>query len=162
MSEMEEWKSVAERDLWIPIPDARGRGRHRKIQPGQTFKVSSEDRMTYQYDPRMSDKADCYKNGSLQPVKLVEDAADFAEISTSENHRSDSELLELVKGQAKTVEGRIEEIDNPNTLARLLRLMEEADTAGSKVNVVQARYDELTTYVSDALEDGLEKDRKIS
>jgi len=162
MSVNEEWTNVGEGIKFVPHTLPTGQIRNMLIRSGQTFKVKAEDRQYFQAHHEVTPEGDHYTNGTFQPVKLVEDAVDYAEISDSKNHLNDEELLGLIKGRTDAVSARIAEIDNPDTLARLLVLCEEKDTAGSKVKVIESRYAELTAYVTEGLEDGMETEQKIS
>jgi hypothetical protein len=152
MADKETWENLSQQPAVVPSVNFRGEVSQRIIPPGRSFQITAEERQTYQQ--RIDDpKRDKFMNGTYQAVKLVETAEDYAEIMDAPDRLSEDDLKDILKGQAKTVSNKVADIDNPVTVKRLLDLANESDAPGSKITVLEERYEELTRRENEPLND---------
>lgn len=98
-------------------------------------------------DRAANEKLDMFRNGVLNPVRLIDGADDpvYQEIASNPNLMGESDLRDMFNLHWKTFEKKLADISNPITLKRLLAIAEED---GVKVTVnqhkaVQARIEEV-------------------
>lgn len=155
MADKETWENLSRQPCVIPSINFRGETAQKIVPPGREFQISAEERQLYQ--SRVDDpKRDKFMNGTYKAVKLVETAEDYAEVMDAPDRLSEDDLKALLKGQAATVEKKVAEIDNPVTIQRLIDIAIENDVARSKLEVLEARHDELTALPNEPLNDAPE------
>lgn len=144
-SEVEMWENPGRSRVVVTKLDARGQRRAEMVNGGRKFHITPLERRMNQ-ELAFDEKLDVFKNGTLRPVRLIEGNEDTPIIAANPNHMSDSDMVELLKGHAKTFAKRLTEIENAGTIERLLELAEspEVDASTSRVQLVRDRLVELT------------------
>lgn len=125
--------------------DHRGElNKHEVVAGGRQFHITPEERRLNQ-EMVAEDNADPFADGTLVPVRLLDDSADARELAASNpNLMSESDMKELVAGHHKTFESKIGEITNTTTLRRLLEIARNEDASVGKVERLMARIDQLS------------------
>lgn len=136
--EQETWKNASRGKVWVRKTDRRGELKDELIKSGGLVKISTDDRQ-YNQELAASDRSDCFKNGRLVPVKILDTTEDAAEIAANPNLMSETDMVDLLGAHFKTFEKKIGEITNSVTLNRILDLAEERDEKVSKINLVKTR-----------------------
>lgn len=152
MAAKETWENLSNQAGVIPSISARGEVGQKIVPPRRTFQISEEERRAY-HDRAVDEKQDKFMNGTYQPVKVLEDSADYAELAAAPGRFSDDDLKAMLKGQAASVAKKVAEIDNPVTVRRLVELAVEEDLSRSKLTVLEDRLSELTEIPNDPLEE---------
>lgn len=144
-TDLEMWENPGRSRVVVTKLAANGQRRSEIVNGGRKFHISPLERRMNQ-ELAFNEKLDVFKNGTLRPVRLIEGTEDAAEIASNPNHMSDSEMIDLLKGHAKTFAKRLNEIENGGTIERLLELAEspEVDASTSRVQLIRDRVAELS------------------
>lgn len=137
----ETWQNVTAGRVVINRLDHRGDlTKTDIIDPGKKFNLTTEERRMNQELAARADM-DVFSNGTLQPVRILEDVEDAREIASNPNLMPESEMRSLMKHtiKADTFRDRIAGVTNPAALDRLLAIAEEEDATVSKVEVIRAQ-----------------------
>lgn len=139
MSELELWKSNAAGRVVVRKMGQYGVETEEMVEGFRTLHISEADRKLNQ-ERAASDDLDVFKNGMLSPIRLGDSAAEFAD---NPNHLTESDMRELVKAHPKTFAKRISEITNPVLIGRLLEVAREEDCTMSRLELLQARMEDV-------------------
>lgn len=133
----ETWANPGRGDIYILTYDPSGRElRSTPVRAGAKITLTIEERKINQ-DRAWSSKADIFTNGSLVPVRLVDTAEDYHEIASNPNLMSEDDMKGLFKLTGPKFKERLDEIDNPSVLNRMLEMADNADDEKLKVSMVQ-------------------------
>lgn len=138
MAELETWKNASNAFVAVTKLDPRGQEKTEIIESGKTFSLTSEERRINQ-DRCIEVANDFFKNGMLMPIRLLDGDEEVAELASSANLMSDSELQDLFGQHWRTFEKRINEISSTVTLQRMLDLSEKVDATHKQVTTIQSR-----------------------
>jgi hypothetical protein len=150
--ELETWRNASNGKAWVWVHNQIGERQDRQVPAGGKVQLTSVDRQLNQ-EMAADDSLDLFKNGILVPIRLVEDAEDFADIEDNPNHITEEEVLALFDAPWKTFDKQINEITNRATIERMVSLAEgnEVDAEGEslvdatmrQVKVLRAREADL-------------------
>lgn len=113
------------------------------IGPGQTITITTSDRQTNQYR-YVSPELDFFKNGCLEPVRLVETAEDFAALQDDPNIKSESDLKDMLSLPLAKFKTELANIDTLAVCERIATLCAEDDSvAAGKIRAVDDRLAKL-------------------
>lgn len=140
--ETERWENATKGRVVVRKFDARGNLGHEMVNPGRAVNLTPQERITNQ-ELAANEELDVFKNGTMQPLRLLDGSEDAQEIASNPNHLSDSDVKSLVKGHHKTLEKRLSEITNPAALQRLLEVAKSEDSSISTVQKIQDRLTEV-------------------
>lgn len=140
----ETWKNSTAGLLVLKKIDRLGNVVDELISGGKTVQVTPVERRLNQ-EQAATDGLDCFQNGILTPVKLIETAEDIDQLRGNPNHMSESEMASLFKTRnLKTFEDRITAITNPIALERLVKIAETDDGATVRqVALLKERLDSI-------------------
>lgn len=142
MSNLETWTNISQSRHAIKRMGAHGVLKTEVIRGQSKFHISEEDRrlnMEMAANPRL----DPFSNGQFTPVRLLDGTEDAQEIASNPNLISEDEMAKLIKGNVKTLEARLKEIENPVVIDRLLAIAEESDTTVGRLKAIKTRQTEL-------------------
>lgn len=138
----ETWKNATKGRVAVLKVNRLGQLEHEIIRGGGTLVISTDERLINQ-DRSANDDLNVFKNGTMVPVRLIEDSEDAAEILSNPNLKSEDELSAMFKLQWKKFEVAVGEISNATTLHRLKELASEVDATIKQVNVIESRLSEV-------------------
>lgn len=96
---------------------------------------------------------DVFMNGTLSPVKLIENAADVEQFKGNPNHLSEDEMRAFFKTKAvKGFEERVAQITNPIALKKLMAISADEDATVRQVEIVKARLEEVAPSLYSSIE----------
>jgi hypothetical protein len=140
--QLEAWLNAGKSRVFINRYDAKGKIRQELIAPGKTFHLSTAERRLNQ-EMAANEKLDLFRNGMLQPVRLIEGTEDAQALTENPNLLQQGEEESIFKLHWRTFEKRIAEIDNITTLERILEAA-TGDATVRQINQIKARLLELT------------------
>jgi hypothetical protein len=141
--EIETWENTTKGRVFVRKFDARGQLAGELVGAGRSFHLTPQERRINQ-EMAASEGLDVFKNGILQPVRLLEGDEDYEEIASNPNHVSDSDIRKMVKSHHKTFEKRLSEIQNPSALQRVLEIAKAEDCSISTEAKIKTRLQELS------------------
>lgn len=161
-TDMETWENATKGRVWIKKFGADGRLRDEIVGSGRSIHLTDAERRINQ-EMAATEELDVFKNGILQPLRILDGTEAAKEIAENPNHLSDSDIKSLVRGHHKTLDARLKAIRNPSALQRLLEAAREEDASISVLERIKARlsevapslYDEVTPIGGDARDGGL-------
>ena len=114
------------------------------VRSGGTVQLTPEER-EINMDKAANDKLCIFRNGSLTPVRILDDELQ-AEFAANPNNLGDSEATKLFTAHWKTFDARLDEIDNMLTLERLLDIAEDPESGATvrQHTAIKARLEEVT------------------
>lgn len=143
--ERETWTNPGKGLVYILQFDAKNKLVSKGVRPGHKVTLTVEERQQNQ-DRAASPDRDLFTNGSLVPLRLVETAADYAEIASNPNLLGESDMRKLFKLKASTeFKDKLDEIDNPILIARMLEIANEEEAKGddAEFTIFMAHYKSL-------------------
>lgn len=142
--DLETWKNSTKGRVVVQRLSALGERRHDMIGAGRMFHLTPRERRVNQELAANSDM-DVFMNGTLQPVRLIEDDPDSQAVTGNPNHLNESEAEALFKTQYKVFATRLASISNPSALEYLLSLTqrEEIHATVRQVERITARLSEV-------------------
>lgn len=138
----ETWKNATKGKRHVLKYDPKGNLIHEIVKPGGSVQLTTEER-EINVDKAANEKLCIFKNGSMVPVVLLDDA-DLATWNDSPNHMSDSDLKALFELQWKAFDQKIEEISNEYALTRLLELAESQDVTVRQHKKIKERMQDIS------------------
>lgn len=141
--ETETWENSTPGRVVVRKFDARGTLGHELVGSKRKIAITPQERKINQ-EMAASEDLDVFKNGTMQPVRLIEGNEETQEIASNPNHVSESDIRAMVKGHHKTLEKRLTEIRNPSALQRLLEVARDEDASVSTVEKIKARLQEVS------------------
>ena len=143
MAEKEIWKNPGLGSIYIQVDGPQG-VKSEKIGPGSSINIQTSDRQMNQAitaDPAN----DFFTNGRLVPVRLIESAEDYEELSANPNLIGDAEIKNLLGVRGAAFKKSIAEISNVAVLIRLKEFSESDETVtAAQIRSLDARIEELS------------------
>lgn len=156
--ETEIWLNASAGRAWVWTHNQIGEKTDRQVPAGGKLQITTADRQLNQ-EMAVSDDLDVFKNGTLVPVRLIESAADFAEIQENPNNLTEDDLTGMFELPWKSFDKRVGEITNRATIERLVAIAEgSVDEEGVDATMRQTRVlrDRLTELVGVARVDSVD------
>lgn len=138
----ETWKNATKGKRHVLKYDPKGNLTHEIVKAGGSVQLTTEER-EINVDKAANEKLCIFKNGSMVPVVLLDDA-DLSQWAESPNHMSDTDLQDVFELQWKAFDQKISEITNEYALNRLLELAENLDVTVRQHKKIQERILEVT------------------
>lgn len=141
----EIWMNPGLGTVFVKKMDHRGElTRSEQVNSGRRFNITSEERRLNM--EQAADESLCvFRNGTLQPVRLIAEDEESRELASNPNAMSESDMKTLLAGHFKTFEHRVGQINNGATLERMLALAYDQDATVKRVQRIQQRIEEVTT-----------------
>lgn len=136
----EIWQNMSLGVVVVQKFDRRGEVTDELVPGGQKTSLTKDERL-FNMDQAADAKLDNFSNGSLVPVRLIDDA-DAAEIASNPNLLTEDDLRKLVKIK-KGFPAKVNEIGNYTTLNRLKQIAEEEDASVNQVRAIESRMKEV-------------------
>lgn len=147
MSTMETWENGTLGRVVIKKFGADGKLRDEVVAGGRTFHITEQERRINQ-EMAATQSLDIFTNGVLQPneatMKLLDGTESAREIAENPNFIGEADLKALVKSHWKALQSRLQEIDQPHALVRLLEIAKETDASYATVSRIQERLQEVS------------------
>lgn len=149
-SGVESWKNVTAGIVVINKVGEYGRPLHELVQSGRVFTLTPQERRLNQ-DACASEDMDFFRNGTLQPVRLLDDEPDTAALLANPNAISDDELPSVFKLKGENLRDRLAQISNLTAATRLVELARkpEFNVTLEQFDLIKARERELQKVPSD-------------
>lgn len=151
-NEQETWENVGLGGIQIFKFGRNGNPEAHIVKGGGKISLSPDERV-YNQDVASNDLGDFFRNGAMMPVRLVETAADYAEIVENPNHYADSDIQKLLTLKVGELRSKLAEIDNPVTVRRIHEIASETDLTTTKTQAVQDRFDDFFAPKSEGIVD---------
>lgn len=143
IAQTEIWKNVTNGTVFVRRLDHRGElSRHEQVNSNRNVTMTTEERRVNQ-ELSANERQDPFRNGILQPIRVLGEDAEIAELSSNPNSMAESDMIALLKGHHKTFEARVNQVQNTVTLERLLAVAYEEDCSVKKVERIKARIVEV-------------------
>lgn len=137
--EQETWQNVTEGTVVLKRTDHRGEmTKEEVIIGGRNFHITSNERRLNQ-EMAADEGLDVFRNGTLHPLRLMDDTEEAREIAANPNLMSESDMKEMVRVHPKTFEKQLSSIANATTLQRLLAMAHSEDASIKRVEAIEAR-----------------------
>lgn len=140
-SEYETWRSSIPGTIVVKKYDRRGDVVEEVVLGNRSFQITPDERL-FNQDLAATSEQDPFRNGMMQPVRLLDGTEDAAEIASNPNLLSESDMVTMFKAHYKTFESRIKQITNISTLTRLREVAEEVDATMKQVGLIDLRLKE--------------------
>lgn len=141
-SELEAWENVSRSRYALRRINSVGQLETELIGGHKTFHLTTQER--YMNSERAaSARSDPFRNGRFAPVRLLETTEDAEEIAANPNLLGESDMVELVKGKIEPLRARLEEIQQPVVVERMLEVAEREDARMTSVKAIQKRIEDL-------------------
>lgn len=141
-NEQETWENVGLGGIQIFKFGRNGNPEPFIVKGGAKISLTPDERV-YNQDVASTEAGNFFGNGSLMPVRLVDTAADYAEIVENPNHYADSDIEKLLALKVGELRAKLAEIDNPVTIRRVHEVAANTDLTTTKVQAVQDRFDDF-------------------
>lgn len=144
----ETWKNATRGNVGVMKFDVKGNEVGTVVRAGKTVTLSVDERRLNQ-DKARSKKSDLFTNGTLEPVRLIDDpelteSAEYKEIVDNPNFISESEMREIFSAKRiDTFRNRLAEIENINVLSRIRQMADAEDAKVSQIDAIEERLAEL-------------------
>jgi hypothetical protein len=140
----EIWMNPTAGTVFLLKMDHRGElTRYEQVNSGRKFNITTEERQLNM--ERAADESLCvFRNGTLQPVRLIAEDEETRELASNPNAMSESDMKALLSGHFKTFEAKLAQINNGATLERMLALAYDQDVTIKRVQSIQGRIGEVT------------------
>lgn len=125
------------------------------LKSGQRVTLTPKERQMNQ-DMAISKEVDFFKNGSLNPVRLVDTAEDYAEIASNPNHLADEDIRKYLNGKVADLRELLERTTNSVTIARIYEMSQEVDVSAAKAKAINEAYDEHYGLPEESIPGGAE------
>lgn len=145
MSDKETWSNAGAGEVWILTFDHSGKVKQIPIRSGGKAVITVEERKLNQ-DRAASVEKDFFMNGSLTPIRLVDTAEDYHEISSNPNLLSEDDMLDLFKLKGPAFRARLADVTNVIALRRMLDIAKSDDAA---TNVTMTQFKILESRITD-------------
>lgn len=143
-ADKETWKNATKGVIVVAKIDRKGDLSHEIVRGGAVVHLTPNDRILNSEGAAL-ESLDFFQNGSMVPVRLLDDTPDAATISSNPNLKSEDELRSLFALKPLTkFEKAIAEIDNATTLNRLREIASEGDATVRQVGIIESRANEVT------------------
>jgi hypothetical protein len=141
----EIWMNPTAGTVFVVKMDHRGElTRHEQVNSGRKFNITTEERRLNM--ERAADESLCvFRNGTLQPVRLIGEDEESRELASNPNAMSESDMKALLSGHFKTFEAKLGQVNNGATLDRLLAVAYDQDVTIKRVQAIQARISQVST-----------------
>lgn len=137
----ETWRSNIPGTIVVQKYDRRGDIVEEIILGGRSFQISTEERL-FNQDLAATEGQDPFRNGMMQPLRLLDGTEDKAEIASNPNLLSESDMQLMFKAHFKTFESKVKSITNVTTLTRLRDVANEVDATIKQLEVIDSRLKE--------------------
>lgn len=134
----EAWQNVSRSRFVLKKLNSRGEIVEQMIAGRQTFHLSPEERVL-NMELAASAAADPFSNGMFAPIRLVDGTEDLEEIASNPNLIGESDMAALVKGKIDALRTRLEGIQNPIVVNRMLEVAYEQDSTVGKIDAIKQR-----------------------
>lgn len=144
----ETWKNATRGNVGVMKFDVKGNEVGTVVRSGKTVTLTPDERRLNQ-DKARSKKTDLFNNGTLEPVRLIDDpemadSAEYKEIVDNPNFISESEMREIFTSKRiDTFRNRLSEIENVNVLVRIREMANSEDAKKSQIDAIEDRLAEL-------------------
>lgn len=138
----EAWQNVSRSRFVLKKLNSRGEIVEQMVAGRQTFHLSPEERVM-NMELAASAAMDPFSNGMFAPVRLIDGTEDLEEIAANPNLISETDMVVLVKGKIDPLRSRLEEIQNPIVINRLLEVAYEQDSTVGKIDAIKGRLQTL-------------------
>lgn len=125
----ETWRNSTKGKRHVVKYDPKGNEVTEIIKAGGTVAITPEER-ELNMDRAANDKLCIFRNGSLVPVRILDENLK-AEFASNPNNIGDGELGDLFKLQWKQFDARLDEIDNLYALERLRDFAEDSENGAT-------------------------------
>lgn len=142
--ELETWRNATRGSIVLRRFSESGHMIEVLLRGGQAVQLSPRERRI-NAEAAASAKLNPFANGTMQPIRLIESEHDTAELAASPNVMSESGVLELFGAHWKQFQARIEQVDNPLLLHRMLEVADSAQVNATlnQVKTIKARLAKL-------------------
>lgn len=144
----ETWKNATRGNVGVLKFDVKGNEVGTVIRAGKTVTVTPEERRLNQ-DLARSKKTDLFSNGTLEPIRLIDDpefveSSEYKEIEDNPNFISETEMRQIFAAKRiDTFRNRLAEIENVNVLSRIREMADAEDAKMSQIQAIEDRLAEL-------------------
>jgi hypothetical protein len=139
----EVWQNPTQGTVFVLKMDHRGDlVKYEQVDAGRKFYITTEERRL-NMEKAANESQDVFRNGTLQPIRLIGDDEESRELAANPNVMAASDMSELLKGHYKTFESKLAQIQNISTLERLLSVAYEDDVSVKRVELVKLRIAEV-------------------
>jgi len=140
--ELEIWKSNADGKIVLQRFSVQGGVIHQTIHGHGKVQLTSRERRMNE-ESAYDDSQNVFKNGMLSPIQIV-DAETQQAISENPNLLTEEDMRALVKKSPKIFADKLSEITNIILVNKILEIAKEEDVSIKRVEVIQARVEELS------------------
>jgi hypothetical protein len=135
----EAWRNHTAGTVFVRRLDHRGDfNRHEEVGSGRVCHISPEERRMNS-EMAASEELDMFRNGTLQPLRLLDTSDEARELASNPNVMSEADMRALVKGHHKTFESRLGSIRSLSALQRLRAIAHDEDAPVKRVEAIEAR-----------------------
>ena len=141
----EAWKNATPAMIYVLKYNRRGDLASERVEPGQILNIYEDERKINQ-EMASSRNKDFFSNGTLVPIRMIEDAEDLEEIRSNANLMTDEQMETILKQkQWKKFDAALAEVTNPLVLRRMLEIArsEEIDATHRQLTTIETRLQEL-------------------
>lgn len=137
--DLETWESSIAGRVVLKLRNTLGTLTATMVGPGKRAHLSPADRR-YNQDKYATAAQDPFQNGTLRPVRLVEDDPDTAKLLSNPNLISADEMRALFKKPLPAFEARLATITLPVTIREIRRIAEDVEGATIRqLKAIEAR-----------------------
>lgn len=149
-SDYELWENASQSIIVLKKVDTLGRVTEEKVVGGRNVQLTPGERRHNQ-ELCATVAQDVFSNGTMRPVRLVDDEPDSAELQANVNAMSDVAMRTLFKAPLRAFTTKVNEISNPIALQHLLTLAQEEaiEATVKKVEAITARLDVVRPPLGD-------------
>lgn len=141
----EVWINPTAGTVFLKKMDHRGElTRWEQINSGRRFNITTEERRLNMESA--ADESLCvFRNGILQPVRLIGEDEESRELAANPNAMSESDMKTVLSGHYKTFEAKLAQINNVATLERMLAVAYDQDVTIRRVERIRERVSEVNS-----------------
>lgn len=150
VSDYELWENASQAIIVLKKVDNLGRVTEEKVVGGRNVQLTPGERRHNQ-ELCATVAQDVFSNGTMRPVRLIDDEPDSIELKANVNAMSDDEMRRLFAVPLRAFTTRVNEISNPIALQHLLSLAQEESIEATvkKVEAITARLDVVRPPLGD-------------
>lgn len=145
--EHETWRSSILGTIVVKKYDRRGEVVEEVIPGNRSFQITTDERL-FNQDLAATPEQDPFRNGMMQPVRLLDGTEDKAAIASNPNLLSETDMELLFKAHFKTFESRVKQITNLTTLTRIREVASEVDATLKQVAIIDNRLKDVQAPVA--------------
>lgn len=136
----ELWENTTAGRICLKFYNQQGMLVDKLIDGRRKFHITTKERLLNQ-ESAADAGLDVFQNGTFAPVRLVDTAEDLEKIKSNPNLVTDDEMREmLTNNSAKALQERIDAINNPYALKRMLEIAHDEDnTTAKQVRAIEDR-----------------------